>query len=48
MSNKAAVVEQVGSPVVIKTVEKYTPGPDEILVKNKVISFSPIEAKMQK
>lgn len=48
MSNKAAVVEQVGSPVVIKTVEKYAPGPDEILVKNKVISFSPIEAKMQK
>ncbi|OJD29625.1 alcohol dehydrogenase [Diplodia corticola] len=48
MSNKAAVVEQIGSPVVIKTVEKYTPGPDEILVKNGVISFNPLEAKMQK
>lgn len=48
MSNKAAVVEQIGSPVVIKTVEKYAPGPDEILVKNGVISFNPLEVKMQK
>ncbi|KKY13313.1 putative alcohol dehydrogenase [Diplodia seriata] len=48
MSNKAAVVEQIGSPVVIKTVERYTPGPDEILVKNKVINFTPLAAKMQK
>lgn len=48
MSNKAAVVEQIGSPVVIKAVEKYAPGPDEILVKNGVISFNPLEVKMQK
>ncbi|KIW35532.1 uncharacterized protein PV07_02222 [Cladophialophora immunda] len=46
MANQAAIVPSAKAPLEVKSVEKYTPGAGEILVKNEVISFNPVEAKI--
>ena len=48
MSNQAAVIPAAKAPLEIKEVETYTPGPRELLVKNEVIAFNPIESKIAK
>jgi NADPH:quinone reductase-like Zn-dependent oxidoreductase len=46
MANQAAIVPSAKAPLEVKSIEKYTPGEGEILVKNEVISFNPVEAKI--
>ncbi|EXJ83703.1 hypothetical protein A1O1_07327 [Capronia coronata CBS 617.96] len=48
MSNIAVVIPAAKAPLEVKEVEVYTPGPHEFLVKNEVISFIPVEAKIAK
>ncbi|KAG4429434.1 hypothetical protein IFR05_015086 [Cadophora sp. M221] len=48
MSNLAAIILSAKSPLVVQEVDLYTPGPHELLVKNEVIAFNPIEYKMAK
>lgn len=48
MANQAAIVPSAKAALEVKSVEKYTPGADEILVKNEVISFNPVEAKISR
>lgn len=46
MANQAAIVPSAKAPLEIKSVPKYEPGANEILIKNEVISFNPVEAKI--
>jgi NADPH:quinone reductase-like Zn-dependent oxidoreductase len=46
MKNLAATIPAEKAPLEIQEVESYTPGPDEILIKNEVIGFVPLEAKI--
>ncbi|KAF2667819.1 alcohol dehydrogenase GroES-like domain-containing protein [Microthyrium microscopicum] len=46
MSNRAAIIHTPKAPLVIEEVEKYTPGPQELLIKNTSIAFNPIEWKV--
>lgn len=46
MANLALVIPSAKAPLEVKEVEKYAPGPDEILVKNEVISLNPVESKI--
>src|ERR1700712_2133748 len=46
MSNRAAIIPSAKGPLEVQDVEKYTPGPGEILVKNTSIAFNPIEWKV--
>jgi NADPH:quinone reductase-like Zn-dependent oxidoreductase len=46
MANFAAIIPAAKAPLVVEEVEKYTPGPNEILVKNEAIAFNPIEWKI--
>ncbi|KAH9209773.1 alcohol dehydrogenase GroES-like domain-containing protein [Leptodontidium sp. 2 PMI_412] len=48
MSNLAAIITSAKSPLVVQEVELYTPGPHELLIKNEVIAFNPIEYKLAK
>lgn len=48
MSNLAAVLPAEKAPFEVQEVENYQPGPDEILVKNEVISLNPVEYKVAK
>ncbi|KAF2647092.1 GroES-like protein [Lophiostoma macrostomum CBS 122681] len=48
MANLAALLTAVNTPLEIQEVEKWTPDPTEILVKNEVIAFNPIEWKLAK
>lgn len=48
MANLAAIIPAAKAPLEIRDVEKYSPGPDEILIKNKVIALNPIEFKIAK
>ncbi|PVH92179.1 hypothetical protein DM02DRAFT_620099 [Periconia macrospinosa] len=48
MANQASVIPAASAQVELQDVEKYTPGPNEVLVKVRCIGFSPIEAKIQK
>ena len=48
MPNLAAVIPAEKAPLEIKEVDIYKPGPHELLVKNEVISFNPVEAKIAK
>jgi NADPH:quinone reductase-like Zn-dependent oxidoreductase len=48
MSNLAAVIPSVKSPLEVREVETYTPGPNELLLKNEVIAFNPVEYKIAK
>lgn len=47
-SNFAAVLPAVGASFVVREVALYNPGPDELLVKNEVIAFNPVEGKIAK
>jgi len=46
MSNLAAFIPSKMAPLEIRKVEKYTPGSGEILIKNNIIAFNPVEYKM--
>ncbi|KEF52261.1 uncharacterized protein A1O9_11501 [Exophiala aquamarina CBS 119918] len=46
MANLAAIIPSAKADLEIREVERYIPGPNEILVKNEVISFNPIESKI--
>jgi NADPH:quinone reductase-like Zn-dependent oxidoreductase len=46
MSNRPAVIPPAKAPLEVHDVEKYTPGPGELLVKNTSIAFNPIEWKV--
>ena len=48
MANLAAVIPAPKGPLEVQEVDKYTPGPHEILVKNELISLNPIESKIAK
>lgn len=48
MSNLAAVLVAAKTPLEVQEVELYEPGPHELLVKNEVIAFAPVEWKMAK
>jgi NADPH:quinone reductase-like Zn-dependent oxidoreductase len=48
MANRAALITAINEPLEVQEVEKWTPGPTEILVKNEVIAFNPIEWKLAK
>ncbi|PVH93618.1 GroES-like protein [Periconia macrospinosa] len=48
MANQASVIPAATAKVELQDVEKYTPGPNEVLVKVHSIGFSPIEAKVQR
>jgi NADPH:quinone reductase-like Zn-dependent oxidoreductase len=48
MANLAAVLTAAKAPLQVQEVEKYTPGPRQILVKNEAIALNPFEAKIVK
>ncbi|KAJ9612970.1 hypothetical protein H2200_002911 [Cladophialophora chaetospira] len=48
MSNYAAIIPSAKAPLEVKPVETYKPEAGEILVKNEVIAFNPVEAKIAK
>jgi len=48
MANLAAVIPAAKTPLEVREVETYKPGPHELLVKNEVIAFNPIEFKIAK
>jgi NADPH:quinone reductase-like Zn-dependent oxidoreductase len=43
MANRAAVISAAKVPLEVQEVETYKPGPHEVLVKNEIIAFNPIE-----
>ncbi|KAH7393507.1 chaperonin 10-like protein [Cadophora sp. MPI-SDFR-AT-0126] len=48
MANLAAIIPAPKAPLKIQEVGLYTPGPNELLVKNEVIAFNLIESKIAK
>jgi NADPH:quinone reductase-like Zn-dependent oxidoreductase len=46
MANLAAVLTAPKSPIQVRVVDKYTPGPHELLVKVEAIALNPFEAKL--
>jgi NADPH:quinone reductase-like Zn-dependent oxidoreductase len=48
MANEAAWVKQARSSIEVEPLDMWSPGPGELLVANKSISFNPIEARIQK
>ena len=48
MSNFAAIIPAPSAPLQLHPIEKYQPGPHEILIKNEVIAFNPVEYKIAK
>ncbi|KAK0099703.1 hypothetical protein ONS95_013404 [Cadophora gregata] len=48
MANLAAIITAPKAPLEVREVELYTPGPNEILVKNEVIAFNLVESKISK
>lgn len=48
MANLAAVLPSPKSPLKVEQVGTYLPGPNEILVKNEIIAFSPFEYRLAK
>ena len=48
MENQAAWIGEARADVKVASAEMYTPGVNEILVKNESIAFNPVEAKLQK
>ncbi len=46
MANLAAIIPAAKAPLEVTEVEFYTPGPNEILVRNEVIGFNLIESKI--
>ncbi len=48
MSQQAAWIKEQHASLVVDEAPIPTPGPGELLVKIKIIAFSPLEAKIQK
>ncbi|KAH8588911.1 alcohol dehydrogenase GroES-like domain-containing protein [Bisporella sp. PMI_857] len=48
MANRATVISAAKAPLEVQEVETYKPGPHELLVKNEVIAFQPVEFKIAK
>lgn len=48
MNHQAAWIKEPNATLVVDEAPMPTPGSGEILVKVKVIGFSPLEAKIQK
>jgi len=48
MANLAAVIPVAKASLEIREVETYKPGPHELLIKNEVIAYNPIEYKIAK
>jgi NADPH:quinone reductase-like Zn-dependent oxidoreductase len=48
MTNLAAIIPAAKAPLEVQEVETYKPGPHELLVKNEVIAYNPIEFKIAK
>lgn len=48
MSHQAAWIKEQHANLVVDEAPTPSPGPGELLVKVKVIGFSPLEAKIQK
>ncbi|PVH81601.1 alcohol dehydrogenase GroES-like domain-containing protein [Cadophora sp. DSE1049] len=48
MANLAAIIPSPKAPLEVHEVELYTPGPNELLVKNEVIAFNLVESKIAK
>lgn len=48
MANLAAIIPAPKAPLEVQEVEIYRPGPHEILIKNEVVAFNQIEAKIAK
>jgi len=48
MANLAAVIPAAKAPLEVQEVDKHIPGKHEILVKNEVIAYQPLESKIAK
>lgn len=48
MANLAALIPAAKAPLEVHQVDTYKPGPHELLIKNKVIAFNPVEFKIAK
>ena len=48
MNHQAASIKEQYANLVVEKAPTPAPGPGELLVKVKVIGFSPLEAKIQK
>ncbi|KAG4442600.1 hypothetical protein IFR05_001930 [Cadophora sp. M221] len=48
MANLAAIIPSAKASLQVQDVELYTPGPQELLVKNEVVAFNLVEAKIAK
>lgn len=48
MANLAAIIPAAKAPLEVREVDLYTPGPHELLIKNEVIAFNPVEFKIAK
>lgn len=48
MANLAAILPAAKAPLEVREVEKYKPGPTELLLKNEVVAFNPVEYKIAK
>lgn len=46
-NQNAAVIPEKNGPAKLTTVEKWTPGPGEILIKNVAIATNPVDYKIQ-
>lgn len=46
MANLAAIIPAAKAPLEVHEVETYRPGPNELLVRNQVIAFNPVEYKI--
>jgi NADPH:quinone reductase-like Zn-dependent oxidoreductase len=48
MANLAAIIPAAKAPLDVHEVDTYKPGPHELLIKNEVIAFNPVEFKIAK
>jgi len=48
MTHQAAWIKEKHANLVVDEASTPSPGPGELLVKVKIIGFSPLEAKIQK
>jgi NADPH:quinone reductase-like Zn-dependent oxidoreductase len=48
MSHQAAWIKEPHASLAVDEAPTPTPGPGELLIKVKIIGFSPLEAKIQK
>ena len=48
MANLAAIIPAAKAPLEVHEVDTYRPGPGELLIKNEIIAFNPVEYKIAK